>query len=83
MTGTAAVSRGLAIAPLVDACVRASLPVQPARNSTDDSEMSARTLATLLIHPDILCSAVIIPHRLDEKSAEKIFRGTIKRRDLI
>jgi hypothetical protein len=65
MTGTAAVSCGLAIAPLVvDPSVDASLPVQPARTSTDNSEMSARVLATLLIHADILRFAVIIPHLL-------------------
>jgi hypothetical protein len=61
-TGTAAVFRGLATAPLVfDPCVDASLPMQPARTSTENSEMSARTLATLLIHPDIRRFAVIIP----------------------
>jgi hypothetical protein len=65
ITGTAAVFFGLAIAPLVfDSFVDASLPVQPERSSTDRSEMSARTLATLLIHLDILHLAVIIPHLL-------------------
>ena len=66
MTGTAVVFWGLAIAPLVDSCVDASLPVQPPRISTDRSEMSASSLATLLIHPNILRSALIMPHLRSE-----------------